>query len=40
MEGYQQGTGVGRKGGEVQGIRSINCRYRIDRMRLRIVSKM
>ena len=34
MEGYQQGGGVG---GKVQGIRSINGRYKIDRGRLRIV---
>ena len=27
-------------GGKVQGIRSINGRYRIDRRRLRIVSEM
>ena len=35
MEGYQQG--VGRMGEKVQGIRSINGRYKIDRGRLRIV---
>ena len=40
MEGYQQGGEKGRMGGKVQGIRSINGRYKIDRGRLRIVSKM
>ena len=34
MEGYQQG---GRKGGKVQGIISINGRYKIGRGRLRMV---
>ena len=38
MEGYQQG--VGRMGEKVQGIRSINGRYKIDRGRLRIVWEM
>ena len=37
MEGYQQGEGGGRMGEKVQGIRSINSRYKIDRGRLRIV---
>ena len=37
MEGYQWGRGKGRMGEKVQGIRSINCRYKIDRRRLRIV---
>ena len=37
MEDYQQGGGGGRVGDKVQGIRSINGRYRIDRGRLRIV---
>ena len=37
MEVYQQGSGTGREGGKVQGIRSINGRYKIDRGRLRIV---
>ena len=38
MEGYQQGGGGGRMGGgKVQGIRSINSRYKIYRGRLRIV---
>ena len=36
MEGYQQGGGVGRMGEKVQGIRSINGRYKIDKGRLRI----
>ena len=38
MEGYQQGRG--RKGEKVQGIRSINGRYKIERGRLRIVWEM
>ena len=37
MEGYQQGGGRGRMGENVQGIRSINGRYKIDRGRLSIV---
>ena len=37
MEGYQQGEGGGRMGEKVQGIRSINGGYKIDRGRLRIV---
>ena len=37
MECYQLGGGRVRLGGKVQGIRSINGRYRIDRGRLRIV---
>ena len=37
MEGYQQGWGGDRMGEKVQGIRSINGRYKIDRGRLRIV---
>ena len=36
-EGYQWGGGGGRMGEKVQGIRSINGRYKIDRGRLRIV---
>ena len=40
MEGYQQGGDRGRMGEKVQGIRSINGRYRIDRGRLRIVWEM
>ena len=35
MEGYQQGRGGGRMGEKVQGIRSINGRYKIDRGWLR-----
>ena len=34
MEGYQQGWGGDRMGEKVQGIRSINGRYKIDRGRL------
>ena len=37
MEGYQQGSGRGREGGKVQRISSINGRYKIDRVRVRIV---
>ena len=37
MEGYQQGKGAGRMGEKVQGIKSINGRYKINRGRLRIV---
>ena len=37
IEGYQQGTGKGRMREKVQGISSINGRYKIDRGRLRIV---
>ena len=40
MEGYQQGSGRGIEGEKVQGIRSINGRYKIDRGRLRIVQEM
>ena len=40
MEGYQQGEGVGRMREKVQGIRSINGMYKIDRGRLRIVWEM
>ena len=36
-EGYQWGEGVGRVDEKVQGIRSINGRYKIDRGRLRTV---
>ena len=35
--GLSVGRGKGRNGGKVQGIRSINGRYKIDRERLRIV---
>ena len=37
MEGYPQGGGGGRMREKVQGIRSINGRYKIDRGRLRTV---
>ena len=37
MEGYQWGAGGGRVGEKVQGISSINGRYKIDRGRLKIV---
>ena len=37
MEGYQWGRGVGRMGENIQGIRSIIGRYKIDRGKLRIV---
>ena len=37
MEGNQQGKGGGRMREKVQGIRSINGRYKINRGRLRIV---
>ena len=40
MESYQQGGVGGRIGEKVQGIRSINGRYKIDRVRLRIVWEM
>ena len=40
MEGYQLGEGSGRMGEKVQGIRSINGRYKIDRGRLRKVQEM
>ena len=41
MEGYQWGSRRGGEWGEkVQGIRSINGRYKIDRGRLRIVWEM
>ena len=40
MEGYQCGGGEGRKGEKVQGISSINGRYKIDSGRLRIVWEM
>ena len=36
MEGYQWGGGKGRIAEKVQGIRSINDRYKIDRRWLRI----
>ena len=40
MEGYRPGRGRRREGGKVQGIRSINGRYKIDGGRLRIVWEM
>ena len=42
MEGFQWGEGGegGRVREKVQGIRSINGRYKMDRMRLRIVWEM
>ena len=40
MEGYQQGGGRGKMEEKVQGIRSINGRYKTDRGRLRIVWEM
>ena len=40
MKGYQQGGGGVRMGEKVQGIRSINGRYKIDRGRLRTVWDM
>ena len=39
MEGNQWEKGEGRMGEKVQGIRSINDRYKIDRGRLRIVEE-
>ena len=40
MEGYQWGGGRGRMRTKVQGIRSINCRYKIDKGMLRIIQEM
>ena len=40
MEGYQWGGGWGRMWEKVQGIISMNGRYKIDRGRLRIVWEM
>ena len=40
LEGYQQGGDEGRMEEKVQGIRSINDRYKIHRGRLRIVWEM
>ena len=37
MEGYQQGVGGAIMGEKIQGIRSIDGRYKIDRGRLRTV---
>ena len=39
MEGFQWGEGGRRMGEKVQGIRSINGRYKIDKGRLKIVSQ-
>ena len=38
--GLSVGRGRGRKRGKVQGLRSINGRYKVDRGRLRIVWEM
>ena len=40
MEGHQWGEGGGKIGDKIQGIRSINGRYKTDRGRFRIVWKM
>ena len=40
MEGYQWGEGGGKIGETVQGKRSINGRYKIDRGKLRILQEM
>ena len=40
MAGFQWGGRAGREGEKVQGIRSVNGRYKIDRRRLRIVWEM
>ena len=40
MEGYQWGRGGTKMWEKVQGIRSINSRYKIERGRVRIVSEM
>ena len=40
MEVYQRGGGEGRMGENVQGIRSINGRWKIDRGRLRTIQEM
>ena len=40
MEGYQQGVGRERMGEKVQGCRSINGRYKIDKGVLRTVQEM
>ena len=40
MEGYQWGRGGWRMGEKVQGIRSINGRYKIDRGRVRMVKQV
>ena len=40
MDGYQWGWGEGRMGEKVQGIRSINGKYKTDKGKLRIVQEM
>ena len=40
MEGYQRGRGGERIGEKVQGISSINGRYKRDRGKLRIILEM
>ena len=40
MEGSQWGRAEGSMGEKLQGIRNINCRYKIGRGRLRIVWEM
>ena len=40
MEGYQWGGGGRRMGEKIQRKRTINCRYKIDKGRLRIVWEM
>ena len=40
MEGYQHGSGRGREGGKVQGLSSINGRWKMDSGRVRIVWEM
>ena len=40
MEGYQQGTGLGREEGKVERINNINDRWKIDTGRVRIVYEM
>ena len=40
MEGYRWGGGGERMGEKVQGIRSINGRYKVDTGRLRIIWEM
>ena len=40
MEGYQHAVGQGRMGEKVEGIRSINGRFKVDMVRLRTVWEM
>ena len=40
MEGYQRGGVGGIMRGKVKGIRIVNCRYKIDRGKLRTVYKV